>query len=55
MKKEKNTKTISYRLQFNDSAIFMASSLSNLVNRLAVGIHKFKCKYGHGDENFQNM
>ena len=25
----------------------MASSLSNLVNNLAEGIHKIKCKYGH--------
>ena len=38
-------KTISYRLQFVDSARFMASSLSNLVNNLAEGIHKTKCKY----------
>ena len=25
----------------------MASSLSNLVNDIAEGIHKVKCKYGH--------
>ena len=25
----------------------MASFLSNLVNNLAEGIHKIKCKYGH--------
>ena len=25
----------------------MASSLSNLVNNFAKGIHKIKCKYGH--------
>ena len=25
----------------------MASSLSNLVNNLAQGIYKIKCKYGH--------
>ena len=27
----------------------MASSLSNLVNNLAEGIHKIKCKYGHNN------
>ena len=34
-------KTTSYRLQFIDSARFMASSLSNLVNNLAEGIQKW--------------
>ena len=43
----KNTKIISYRLQCIDSARFMANSLSNLVNNLAEGIHKIKCKYGN--------
>ena len=28
----------------------MASSLSNLVNNLSEGIHKIKCKYGHGNK-----
>ena len=28
----------------------MVSSLSNLVNNLAEGIHKIKCKYGHDDK-----
>ena len=28
----------------------MASSLSNLVNNLAEGIHKIKCKYGPDNE-----
>ena len=53
LKKKKNskneyeiTKTASYRLQFIDSARFMASSLSNLVNNLAEEIHKIKYKYG---------
>ena len=26
----------------------MASSLSNLVNNLSEGIHRIKCKFGHG-------
>ena len=38
---EKFTKTISYRLQFIDSARFMASSLSNLFNNLSEGIQNF--------------
>ena len=50
VKKEKKQKTISYRLQFNDTAIFMASSLSNFVNNLAKGINKIKWKYGHDDK-----
>ena len=51
IKKEKNRKIISYRLQPIESARFMASSLSNLVNNLAEGVHKVKCKYVHDDEN----
>ena len=46
---EQITKNISYLVQFIDSATFMASSLSNLVNNLFEGIHKIKCKYGHND------
>ena len=38
--REEITKHISYKLQFIDSARFMASSLSNLIN-------KIRCKYGH--------
>ena len=45
------TKTISYRLPFIDSARFMGSSLSNLVNNLAEGIHKIKCKNEHHNKN----
>ena len=41
---------MSYRIQFTDSARFVASSLSNLVNNLAEGINKIKCKYGHDDK-----
>ena len=36
--------------KFIDSARFMASSLSNLVNNLSEGIYKIKCKYGHDDK-----
>ena len=43
-------KNISYRLQVIDSARFMTSSLSNLLDNLSEGIHKIKCKYGHGDK-----
>ena len=37
-------------LSFTDCLRFLASSLSNLVNNLAEGIHKVKCKYGHNDK-----
>ena len=36
--------TISGKIKCIDSTIFMASSLSNLVDNLAEGIHKVKCK-----------
>ena len=48
---EEITKNISYILQFIDSARFMASSLSNLVNNLSEEIHKVKCKFGHDHKN----
>ena len=38
------TNTISYILQFIDSATFMTRSLSNLGNDLAAKIHKVKRK-----------
>ena len=41
------TKNTSYILQFIDSARFIATSLSNLVNNLSEGIHRIKCKFGH--------
>ena len=44
---EKITKNISYILQFLDSARFMASSLSNLVNNLSEGMNGIKCKLKH--------
>ena len=37
-------------MEFIDSARFMTSSLSNLVNNLSEEIHKTKCKYGHDDK-----
>ena len=40
----KSVANISYKIKFIDSARFMASSLSNLVDNLAEGIHKTKCK-----------
>ena len=36
--------TIPYKIKFIDSAMFMASSLSNLFDNLAEGIHKIKHK-----------
>ena len=39
------TKTISYRLQFIDSARIMATLPSNLVNNLAEEVHTMKCKF----------
>ena len=40
-------KNISYISQFTDSARFLASSLSNLVNNFSEGI---KCKFRHDDK-----
>ena len=37
--------TISYKTKFVDSAIFLASSLSNCVDNLAEVIHKTTCKH----------
>ena len=36
--------TISYKIKFIDSVIFMATSLSNLVDNLTEGIHKLNVK-----------
>ena len=47
---EEITKYISYIWQFINSARFMASSLSNLVNNLSEGIHRTKCKFGQNDK-----
>ena len=43
--REEITKNILFILQFINSARFMASSLSNLVNNISGEIHKLKCKY----------
>ena len=40
---------MSYKLQCIDCARFMAISLPNLVNNLAEGIHKIKCKNDKND------
>ena len=36
--------SISYKIKYIDSTRFTASSISNLVDNLAEGIHKIKCK-----------
>ena len=36
--------TVSYKIKFIDSVRFMANSLSNIVDNLAEGTHKPKCK-----------
>ena len=51
MEKKLLTKTIFYRLQYIDSARYMASSLSSLTNNLAKKIDEIKCKYKHNDKN----
>ena len=43
-------KNISYILQFINSARFIESSLSNLLNNLSEEIHRIKCKYGQADK-----
>ena len=40
----KTTEFISYKTKFVDNMRFMETSLSNLVDNLTRGIHKFKCK-----------
>ena len=47
---EEITKNICYILQFVDSARFMASSLSNLLNKFSEGIHKIKCIFRHNNQ-----
>ena len=47
---EENTNNLFCILPFTDSARFVASSLSNLVNNLSEGIHRIKCKYRHDNK-----
>ena len=47
---EEITKNKSYILHFIDSARFMASLLSYLVNNVYEGLHRIKCKFGHYDK-----
>ena len=42
-------------MQFIDSARFIASSLSSLVNNLSEGIHRIKCKYEHDDKKCETF
>ena len=48
--REELAKNIFQILQFTDSARFMTSSLSNLVNSFSEGIYEIEYKYGHGDQ-----
>ena len=48
-------KNMSYILQFIDSAGFMSSSISNLVDNLSEGIHGIKCEYGHNDKKIRDL
>lgn len=47
---EKSEEKISYRLQFLDSARFMASWLLNLVDNLPEWNHTINWRHGHGDK-----
>ena len=47
--------TISYKIKFIDSARFNASSLSNLVDNFAEGIHKIKCKDCHSFVEYESV
>ena len=47
---QKLWKKIFYILEFINSARFMTSSLSNLVDNLSERIHKINCKYRHNDK-----
>ena len=42
-------------MKFVDSVIFMASSLSNLVDNFAERIHEIKCKYVHDNKICKKM
>ena len=42
-------------MQFTDSARFIVTSISNLADNLAEGIHKIKYKYGHDYKNYETF
>ena len=44
------TRYIFYILQFIDSARFIASSLSNVLNNLSERLHRTECKLRHDNE-----
>ena len=46
---KKLQKNISYILQLTDTARFMASSLTSLVNNISEGIQRIKCKFVYND------
>ena len=52
---EEIVKDISYILQFIDSARFMTSSWSNLVNNISKGIHRTKCKFEYYDKKVKHV
>ena len=50
---EKLAKNIAYILQFTDSARFMASSLSNLLNNFSQRTDRIKCNFGHDNKKYE--
>ena len=46
---------MSHKLQFIDSARFMTSSLSNVIDNLPERIHKIKCKYRHDNKKVKRV
>ena len=53
--KELKPKIVSYNLKFTESARFLKSLLSNLVNNLAEGIQKIRCKYRHDNKKCEEF
>ena len=43
-KENENRKTATYQIKFINRVMFMASSLSSLIDKLAEGLHKGKCR-----------
>ena len=52
--KEEIIKNVSYILQFIDSSRFMPILLPSLINNFSEGIHRTKCKLGHGGSNIES-